>query len=118
MEPNIYLYRAIVRSVYDGDTMRLDFDLGFGNWMMNKSVRLYGIDTPEIRGEERPEGLVARDFVREKCPPGSEVTVLSIKDTTGKYGRYLVTIFYEDPSGTVNLNEQLLLGGMAQPYPG
>lgn len=115
MEPNIYLYKAVVRSVYDGDTMRLDFDLGFGTWMMNKSVRLYGIDTPEIRGEERPEGLAARDFVRERCPPGTEVTVLSIKDSTGKYGRYLVNIFYGED--LTNLNDELLAEGLARPYP-
>lgn len=109
----LYFYNAVVRSVYDGDTMRADIDLGFGVWMFNKSLRLYGIDTPELRGEERPEGLLAKEFVLERVPVGSEIQILTEKDSTGKYGRYLATIFYD---GGKNLNEELLESGNAIPY--
>jgi endonuclease YncB( thermonuclease family) len=61
MDNNLYNYRAFVTGVYDGDSITVDIDLGFNNWMKNQKVRLYGINTPELRGEERPSGLIARD---------------------------------------------------------
>jgi micrococcal nuclease len=109
----LYFYNAIVTSIYDGDTIRANIDLGFNNWIFDMKLRLYGIDTPEIRGEERPFGLIAKEFVCERIPVGSEIQVMTEKDTTGKYGRYLATIFYD---GGKNLNEELLNSDNAKPY--
>jgi micrococcal nuclease len=110
-----YHYTADVVSVYDGDTIRVNIHLGFGlNWKGEKSkgvsIRLYGIDTPEVRGEERPQGLIARDRVRELIL-GKTVTIKTIMDSTGKYGRYLGIVVMED--GT-NLNDLLVSEGLAE----
>ncbi len=35
-----YVYDARVVSVYDGDTIRVDIDLGFNLWLHNESIRL------------------------------------------------------------------------------
>lgn len=113
MEENFYYYKAIVVSVYDGDTITVDIDLGFDMWMKNKKLRLFGIDTPEIRGEERPEGLIAKQFVLDRIPVGSKIQVKTEKDGTGKYGRYLATIYYSDGN---NLNEELISSGNAEVY--
>ena len=110
--PSVYLYRAVVVNVYDGDTMRADIDLGFNMWVKNMQLRLAGIDTPELRGDERPEGLVARDFVRERLPVGNEIYVMTEKDKSGKYGRYIATIFYG--SELTNLNEELIAEELAR----
>ena len=91
MEPD-FTYRAIVTDIYDGDTMTLDIDLGFGIWMYGQKVRLLGIDTPELRGDEREEGLRVRDWVKEMCPIGSKIVLESYKDSNGKYGRWLARI--------------------------
>ena len=56
----LYFYKAVVRSVYDGDTVTLDIDLGLGVWLKKQKIRLYGINTPEIRGEERESGLISK----------------------------------------------------------
>jgi len=40
---NLYFYKAIIRSVYDGDTATADIDLGFNCWMKNEKLRFYGI---------------------------------------------------------------------------
>lgn len=90
---SLYEYRAVVRSIYDADTIRLDIDLGFGAWLHNQSVRLYGIDAWEIRGEEREKGLAAKEFVEGIVPPETEVLIRTFKDTKGKYGRWLASIF-------------------------
>lgn len=110
-----YYYDAIVTGVYDGDSMTVDIDLGFGVWLKGQKIRLYGIDTPELRGEERECGLIVRDYVRDLIL-GNDIIVNTIKDKTGKYGRWLAVIYYDGGEGFVNLNEQLLLEGRAKPY--
>lgn len=110
---SLYHYNAQIVSIYDGDTMRVDIDLGFGSWIRNQAIRLYGIDTPELRGEERPEGLRVRDFVIEMCPIGSTVMLESIRDRSGKYGRWLGRIHLPDGR---NLNQMLLDREMAIRY--
>lgn len=109
-----YLYRARVVSVYDGDSATLDIDLGFGVWMTGQKVRFYGIDTPELRGSEREQGLIVRDIVREKLPVGSEIVVETIRDKSGKFGRWLVILGVEGME--TSLNQWLLDEGHAEQY--
>ena len=106
-----YQYKARITSVYDGDTVRADIDLGFDIWRHDEPLRLYGIDTPEVRGDERPAGLDARDALRERIE-GKDVTICTIRDGTGKYGRYLAIIW----DGEENVNEWLVASGYAVPY--
>jgi len=108
----VFCYRAVVRSVYDGDTIRVDIDLGLDTWVHNVPLRLYGIDTPEMRGEERPEGVKVRDYVRERIHNANKVTVETIKDRKGKYGRWLAIVWLDDE----NLNQTLVRTGRARPY--
>lgn len=110
-ECGFYQYRAIITDVYDGDTVTADIDLGFDIWRRNERLRLYGIDAPEVRGEEREQGVLARDALRERLK-GKEVTICTIKDKTGKYGRYLVRIF--EKGRLINL--WLVRVGHAEPY--
>ena len=98
-QPN-YIYRARVVSIYDADTMRLDIDLGLNVWVANEPIRIMGIDAPEVRGEEKEAGIVARDFLREMLPAGTMVTIETFKDRKGKYGRWLAAVYYP-PVGNV-----------------
>jgi micrococcal nuclease len=109
-----YTYRAEIVSVYDGDTVTVDIDCGFDIWRMGVKLRLYGIDTPEIRGVERPEGLIAKQFVCDLLPVGERVIVQTFRDKTGKFGRLLATIWTDDHGKSVN--RRLLEGGFADPY--
>lgn len=70
MKANLYSYRAVMRSAYDGDSVRADIDFGMNHWMMNRELRLVGIDTPEIRGKSDIEKLLAQpyDGKRERIP--------------------------------------------------
>lgn len=109
IEECLYIYKAKIVKVYDGDTVTALVNLGFKISFTIK-IRLFGINTPEIRGEEREQGLVVRDIVREMILD-KEVMVKTIKDSTGKYGRYLGVIHLDD--GT-NLNQWLVENGHAQ----
>lgn len=114
----MYEYRVKdILSVYDGDTVTLRVDLGFGIDYTIK-VRLLGIDTPEIRGEDRPEGIVARDWLRNRLTTavdaGYTITVKTVKDRTGKYGRYLGDLCIGDDR--MSVNEELVSLGLAVEY--
>ena len=62
---DLYTYKARCTSVYDGDSVTLDIELGFNIVMHNQKIRLLGINTPEVRGSDRLDGLIARDRLRE-----------------------------------------------------
>lgn len=109
-EFNPYLYKAKIISVYDGDTCVAEIELGF-DIIFKQKLRLYGINTPELRGEEREQGLISRDYVRELIL-NKEVIIETQKDKTGKYGRYLATIYIDG----INLNEKLVTEGYAKEY--
>lgn len=109
----MYEYKAKCLRILDGDTIEVLLYLGFGISFTEK-VRLYGIDTPETfrrkkDSEEYKAGMVAKNRVKELIK-GKEITVKTIKDKKGKYGRYLAIIYIDD----VNLNELLLSEGLAK----
>lgn len=107
----MYEYRALVRKVYDGDTITVDIDLGFDMILRNQKIRLLGINTPEVRGKERERGLISRDALRTKI--GSKWIIIKTQlDKKGKYGRWLGTIFIEEE----NVNEWLIKEGLAEVY--
>ena len=118
LKSKLYYYAAHVTKVYDGDTITVDLDLGLGMWRHGQSIRLWKVDTPELRGVEREEGLRVRDFVSDLLL-GKDILVRTIlnkrgQDRTGKYGRLLGEILIEDESGEIiNVNELLIEQGMA-----
>ncbi len=116
----LYYYAANVTSVYDGDTITVDLDLGLGIWRNGQTIRLWKVDTPEVRGPERAEGLRVRDRVRELIL-GKTILLRTILDKrgldrTGKYGRLLGEVLVPNPRGAlINVNDLLLGLGMAIP---
>lgn len=106
---NEYVYNAVLRSIYDADTIRVDIDLGFGTCIHNEPIRLMGINAPEIRGEERPQGLESKAWLEERIQPGDKIVIQTVKDTKGKYGRYLAWVYV----GDVNINELMVEQGYA-----
>ena len=113
MEKQLYHYRAIVSSVYDGDTCTVDIDLGLGTWLKGEKLRLYRINAPELKKEEREAGLKSRDFLRGIID-GKEIIIQTVKDRKGKYGRYLAEILIADENGDLmNVNDLLVEKGFA-----
>jgi len=108
----LYTYKAKIVAVYDGDTVTALVDLGF-KVQKEMKLRLTGIDTPELRGDEREEGLKVRDYVRGLILD-KDVTIKTSKDKQGKYGRYLAEIFIE--GSIISLNTHLIDKEMATEY--
>ena len=106
-----YRYNAIVVSIYDGDTLNVDIDLGFGVWLRNQNVRLYGINTPELKGLTKESGIKSRDRLRELVL-NKNIVLETIKDKKEKYGRWLGKIFIDN----VVVNEVLVKENLAVPF--
>ena len=114
MKTHLFYYRALVKYVYDGDTITTDIDLGMHAWIHDEKIRLARINTPELRGDEREQGLRSRDYLRELID-GKEIFLQTIKDDKGKYGRYIAEIWLEQtPNEWVNVNDLLVEQGYAQ----
>ena len=116
----LYHYAAHVTKVYDGDTITVDIDLGLGLWRHDQTIRLWKIDTPELRGPEREDGLRVRDFVRGLILDRDILlrTILDKRgqDRTGKFGRLLGEVLVEDDTQElINVNDLLLEQKMALP---
>ena len=105
----LYKYNATVVKVYDGDTITCDIDVGFGIVLRKQKIRLYGLNTPEVRGEERELGIISRDKLREKILD-KNIILETIKDKKGKYGRWLGIIHLNNE----NVNEWLIQNNLGK----
>jgi len=89
----MYEYKANVVRVIDGDTIVVDIDLGFEMWLKNQSVRLYGINTPEVRTRDKVAkkvGIFVKGEVeRLVSESNNELTVTTVFNKNDKFGRIL-----------------------------
>jgi micrococcal nuclease len=106
-----------VIKVYDADTITIASKLPYNESPMYRlSVRLNGIDTPEIKGkgvtdEEKEAAKAARDFV-DNLVFNKFVRLENVQ--TEKYGRILADVFI----GDIHLNELLINQRYAVKYDG
>lgn len=89
----MYEYKVNVVRVIDGDTIVVDIDLGFEMWLRNQSVRLFGINTPEVRTRDevaKKVGIFVKGEVeRLVSESNNELTVTTVFDKNDKFGRIL-----------------------------
>tara|TARA_Y100001938_G_C8092412_1_gene435852 strand:+ start:228 stop:536 length:309 start_codon:yes stop_codon:yes gene_type:complete len=85
-----YTYRAKLVRCVDGDTVDLDFDLGF-YLTARIRCRLTGVNTPE-RGQAnfKEATIILEELIKEQSDEDGYFAVTTGK--TGKYGRWLVVI--------------------------
>ncbi|MGB0750188.1 MAG: thermonuclease family protein [Magnetospiraceae bacterium] len=100
--------------VYDGDTFTADAT-PWPKVTIRVSVRLRGVDTPELRGKceaEKAKARAARDALKELLQ-SAPVTITNIE--RGKYaGRVVADVW----AGDVNAAEVLIAEGLGRPYDG
>ena len=97
----MFEYNCKIIKVVDGDTVDVDIDLGFGLWIHNERIRMYGIDTPESRTRdliEKKYGIFAKEFVEAHLPLNSITTLRTKKDKVGKFGRVLGEFVLREPT--------------------
>ena len=91
---------AKVIKVYDGDTFTIA--AYYGNAFRKFSVRLYGVDCPEMRGPHKDRAVAARNFVADLIL--DKVVTISVynnkkingKKMVEKFGRLLADVHVGD----------------------
>ena len=104
-----------VVNVYDGDTLTLAARLPNDNTIYKFSVRLRGLDCPEVRTNDKSEKLIAlkaRNYVSSKVL-GEMVTLFNVD--LDKYGRLLAGVLYNEQK---DLAEELISERLAVKYDG
>ena len=89
-------YEAHCERVVDGDSIKFVVDLGF-EVSKRVDVRLFGVDTPEIRGgtvETKAAAQLAKARVEELVPKGSKIFLRSVE--LDKFGRSLGVVITSD----------------------
>jgi endonuclease YncB( thermonuclease family) len=104
-----------VIKVYDGDTITIAQRLPYQKSPLYRfSVRLAGIDSPEIKGKTDEEKSAAKisQKVLEKLVLNKNITIKNVK--TEKYGRLLADVYL----GDIHINRWMLDNNYAIPYDG
>ena len=106
-----------VIKVYDGDTITIAAYMPYADGsspLFRFSVRLNGIDTPEIKGHSEDEKKAAKDS-RAALNEKLLHRVVSLKNVqTEKYGRILADVYLDD----LHVNQWMLDNNYAVKYDG
>jgi len=109
----MYEYGARIVEIIDGDSLKATVDLGFSIFP-KQSLRLYGINTPELHGVADPKpGLAAKAFLASLVE-GKDVVIRTRKDAREKYGRLLAEVLLAGI--TTSVNQQMIDAGHAKAY--
>lgn len=104
-----------ITSIYDGDTFRANIE-GFPTIVgEHMSIRINGIDTPELRGkcpQEKAQAKLAKQFTVKHLRAAKRITLKNIK--RGKYFRLIADVYVDG----VNLANQLIKYHHATAYYG
>lgn len=113
IDQHLYYYKAQLIRVVDGDTLRLEIDLGFTiKWVSN--CRLHGVNAPELHADDetvRVKALEAKQFLINTTPLNLIVKGVELD----KYGRPLIQVYF-GKDWTRCLNQELLDNGYAIPF--
>lgn len=118
VEPKLYWAKPVY--TYDGDTLHIVFM--FNNKMTKWRVRLYGIDTCEMKVKKswskkrrriaKARAIEIRDYVRNLVEDKIiKIQVINFE----KYGRLLCNVYYGD-NYDINLTQHLITNGMGLSY--
>lgn len=124
-------YECKVLDIYDGDTINVAYYLEGFNYVKS-NIRLMGIDTPELKGEQHDMGIKARNHliklltninidkeytrkeIRELINNSNENIINVMFLDFDKYGRPLATLY----KNGININDILVKNGYAKHYDG
>lgn len=88
-----FIYQAFnYLRIIDGDTLNGDIDLGMGICQTDLDMRVYGIDTPEMKTIAGRKAAVLLYGLMRKFP-----FYLESVEKPEKYGRLTVDIYFEAP---------------------
>lgn len=112
----LWTYQARPDRIVDGDTLDAWIDVGF-RITMHHRLRVLAVNTPEMRGPSRPDGIAARAFVIDWIERAHEINdewpLLVTTYEADSFGRWLANVRNRDGE---SLSYRLLDSGHAVPY--
>lgn len=112
---SLFTYSAMCLDVLDGDSIRVQIDLGFSTHVIT-TLRLSGINCPE---KNTIQGKLAAEFTADWIAEhGGKIFVRTIKDKREKFGRLLGVVTDSLGDLPACLNDDLLNAGLAVVYTG
>lgn len=87
-----FIREASILRIVDGDTYDVMVSLGFGTYRKIR-IRLNGVDTWEMRGDDRELGRLATEhIVGLAADTDGDVLIRSVDYKTGKFGRTIADV--------------------------
>jgi len=108
-------FRAEYIKNYDGDTITVDLNCSIPFFCKKMSIRVNGIDTPEIKtkcSKEKTLGKEAKNFVFVQLKSHKFIDLKNCKK--GKYFRLVCDVYYNG----ISLSKKLIEQGLAVKYDG
>lgn len=110
---NITIDKVI--SIYDGDTFRVNINSYPGIIGENISIRVNGIDTPELRTKCKKEKLLARKAKQLTVSTLRGAKIIELRNLQrGKYFRIVADVYVDD----ISLGDTLIHNNLAVRYDG
>jgi|LauGreDrversion4_2_1035121.scaffolds.fasta_scaffold38121_9 endonuclease YncB( thermonuclease family) len=114
---NLFYYKATAKpeDVYDGDTFRVELDLGF-RIKYATPVRLYGVNAAEMKdksNEAKLAKLELQEFIRK-----NKGKLIIKSHGLDKYGRFLGEVWGDGEVDEASINRVLIKEGLALEYYG
>lgn len=121
MPDQLWVYRARLVRVVDGDTMDVTIDAGFHSYRLER-LRLLGLNAPEVKGPTKAAGDAATAYVKNwlglhwqmngDAPAAWPLVIQTAKSDV--FGRFLATVWSADTGAC--LNDDLVKAGHAVPF--
>lgn len=109
---DLYRYRAEVLRVVDGDTFEALIDVGFG-MKMQSSVRILGIDAPELKGDTKAAGEVSKEALARLL---ADRSVRIRTEKPDSFGRALAEVWIDSKiGGWFSVSSLMISNGHAVP---
>ncbi len=101
-----------VISIYDGDTIRVDLDCNTDVFCKNIPIRIYGIDTPEMKGKhaDKPNAIKAKNFLEKSIQNAQTIELQNIQ--RGKYFRIVAKLMLDGQ----DIAQTMIVQNLGYPY--
>jgi len=116
MKENLYIYKAKVVRIVDGDTLIANLDRGFKDYS-EKRLRIIGIEAQSLTDKDetlKKSAKESKKFLEELLPVGTEIFVKSL--SLDLYGRPLSHIWVDKGNGLINVGDEMISKGHAIKY--
>jgi micrococcal nuclease len=116
-----FIRKATVTDVYDGDSITLDINLGFGVILSQQKFRLSRIDTPEkqsnnskrVYASEKAVAIEIQEWLKSILI-GKTVYIKSLSTTS--FNRLVGEVWVDIDDRTMHVNQYMIDHGLAREY--